>query len=32
MVMFVIARGFCGIGIGAFDSLMKIVVAGKAIQ
>ncbi|CAO3601217.1 unnamed protein product [Absidia cylindrospora] len=27
MLMFIIARAFCGIGIGAFDSLMKIVVA-----
>ncbi|KAI8093678.1 major facilitator superfamily domain-containing protein [Halteromyces radiatus] len=27
MLMFIIARAFCGIGIGAFDSLMKIIVA-----
>ncbi|CAO3636909.1 unnamed protein product [Cunninghamella blakesleeana] len=27
MIMFIIARSFCGIGIGAFDSLMKIIVA-----
>ncbi|KAG2188333.1 hypothetical protein INT44_001086 [Umbelopsis vinacea] len=27
MVMFIIARAFCGLGIGAFDTLMKIVVA-----
>ncbi|ORX56219.1 MFS general substrate transporter [Hesseltinella vesiculosa] len=27
MIMFITARGFCGLGIGAFDSLMKIVVA-----
>lgn len=29
MLMLVIARALCGIGIGAFDSLMKIVIAGK---
>ncbi|KAH8556632.1 major facilitator superfamily domain-containing protein [Umbelopsis sp. PMI_123] len=27
MVMFIVARAFCGLGIGAFDTLMKIVVA-----
>ncbi|CAO3635867.1 unnamed protein product [Cunninghamella echinulata] len=27
MIMFIIARSFCGLGIGAFDSLMKIIVA-----
>ncbi|CDH53750.1 membrane transporter [Lichtheimia corymbifera JMRC:FSU:9682] len=27
MLMLVIARALCGIGIGAFDSLMKIVIA-----
>jgi MFS family permease len=29
MVMFIVARAFCGLGIGAFDTLMKIIVAGK---
>jgi MFS family permease len=29
MIMFIVARAFCGLGIGAFDTLMKIVVAGK---
>ncbi|CAO3683194.1 unnamed protein product [Umbelopsis vinacea] len=27
MIMFIVARSFCGLGIGAFDTLMKIVVA-----
>ncbi|KAI7899621.1 major facilitator superfamily domain-containing protein [Cokeromyces recurvatus] len=27
MIMFIIARAFCGLGIGAFDTLMKIIVA-----
>ncbi|KAJ2962066.1 hypothetical protein NQZ79_g2748 [Umbelopsis isabellina] len=27
MVMFIVARAFCGLGIGAFDTLMKIIVA-----
>lgn len=31
MLMLVIARALCGIGIGAFDSLMKIVIAGKVV-
>ena len=29
MIMFIVARAFCGLGIGAFDTLMKIVMAGK---
>jgi MFS family permease len=29
MVMLIVARALCGLGIGAFDTLMKIVVAGK---
>jgi MFS family permease len=29
MTMFIVARAFCGFGIGAFDTLMKIVVAGE---
>jgi hypothetical protein len=32
MIMFIVARAFCGLGIGAFDTLMKIVVAGKNID
>ncbi|ORY99970.1 ATP-NAD kinase-like domain-containing protein [Syncephalastrum racemosum] len=27
MVMLIVARAWCGIGVGAFDSLMKIVIA-----
>lgn len=29
MVMLIVARALCGLGIGAFDTLMKIVVAGN---
>lgn len=28
MIMLIVARALCGLGIGAFDTLMKIVVAG----
>lgn len=31
MVMLIVARALCGLGIGAFDTLMKIVVAGECI-
>lgn len=29
MIMLIVARALCGLGIGAFDTLMKIVVAGN---
>lgn len=29
MVMLIVARAWSGIGVGAFDSLMKIVIAGE---
>lgn len=31
MIMLIVARALCGLGIGAFDTLMKIVVAGALV-